>query len=109
MQNTINELRKERDGGKDSFLLCDEKGRPINPLAFRKRFYNLQKHAGIEPKGLHSLRHTFATRLASGAPGRTTLSVAQIAEILGQNTEFVTQRYLHLRNHVTELTDGFEF
>ena len=79
-------------------------------MAFRKRFYNIQRYAGIEKiKGLHSLRHTFATRLASGVPGHSPLAIAQIAEILGQNTELVTERYFHLKNHMSDLTDGFEF
>ena len=35
-------------------------------MNFRKRFYRILEATGIEQKGLHSLRHTFATKLVNG-------------------------------------------
>ena len=107
--DAIEAIRKEHYLGEDSFLICNDKGEPLNYAALRKRFCNLLNYAGIKQKGLHSLRHTFATKLASGSPTRSPLAIAQIAEILGQSNEEVTQRYFHLKNHITNLTDGFEF
>ena len=107
--DAIEAIKKERYLGEDSFLICNNKGKPLCYNAFRKRFCNLLRYAGVEERGLHSLRHTFATRLAAGSPTHPPLSVAQIAALLGQSTEEVTQRYFHLENHMTELTDGFEF
>ena len=62
----IKDLRSEFYFGEDSPLIPDEHGEVTRPVNFRKRFYRILKAAGIETKGLHSLRHTFATRLING-------------------------------------------
>ena len=36
------------------------------PVNFRKRYYRILEAAGIEQKGLHFLRHAFATNLVNG-------------------------------------------
>ncbi|WP_294954261.1 tyrosine-type recombinase/integrase [uncultured Eubacterium sp.] len=41
-------------------------GNKLNPSNIRNRFYRILKGAGIETKGIHSLRHTFATNLVNG-------------------------------------------
>ena len=61
----IKELRAEYYFGEDSPLICDEHGNFTKPVNFRKRFYRILKAARIETKGLHSLRHTFATNLVT--------------------------------------------
>ena len=62
----IQELQQEYYFGEDSPLICDEKGNYTNPDVFRRRYHRLLEGAGIESKGLHSLRHTFATNLVNG-------------------------------------------
>ncbi len=59
----IKELHKEYYFGEDAPLICDEHGEFTKPVNFRKRYYRILNQAGIETKGLHSLRHTFATNL----------------------------------------------
>ena len=53
--------------------------------------------AGIESKGLHALRHTFATNLVNGVrqPDGTVkaLTVRQVADLLGHSTTQVTEMY----------------
>ena len=44
----------------------DEHGNYTRPVNFRKRYYRILAAAGIEKKGLHSLRHTFASSLVNG-------------------------------------------
>lgn len=107
-------LREEYYFGEDSPLICDEKGNYTKPVNFRKRFYRILDAAGIERKGLHSLRHTFATNLVNGVrqPDGTikALSPKQVADILGHTTSEITERY-YVRKDTSRLngiTDGFE-
>ena len=62
----IEQLRAEYYFGESSPLVCDEKGGYTKPEVFRRRYHRLLEGAGIESKGLHSLRHTFATNLVNG-------------------------------------------
>ena len=93
----IQELRQEYYFGEDSPLICDEKGDYTKPDVFRRRYHRLLEGAGIESKGLHSLRHTFATNLVNGVkqPDGTVkaLTVKQVADLLGHSTTQVTEIY----------------
>ena len=93
----IEELRREFYFGEDSPLVCDEHGNFTNPERFRRRYHRLLEGAGIESKGLHSLRHTFATNLVNGvkqADGTVkALTVRQVADLLGHSTTQVTEMY----------------
>ncbi len=93
----IEELRQEIYFGEDSPLVCDEHGNFTNPERFRRRYHRLLEGAGIESKGLHSLRHTFATNLVNGIkqPDGTVkaLTVKQVADLLGHSTTQVTEMY----------------
>ena len=93
----IEELRSEFYFGEDTPLVCDETGGVTNPERFRRRYHRLLEGAGIESKGLHSLRHTFATNLVNGVeqPDRSikALTVKQVADLLGHSTTQVTEMY----------------
>ena len=93
----IQELRQEYYFGEDSPLICDEHGNYTKPDVFRRRYHRLLAGAGIESKGLHSLRHTFATNLVNGVkqPDGTikALTVKQVADLLGHSTTQVTEMY----------------
>jgi len=110
----IKELREEHYFGKDSPLICDEHGDYTKPVNFRKRFYRILASAGIETKGLHSLRHTFATNLVNGVkqPDGTVkaLSPKQVADILGHTTSQITEIYYVKKDtaRLNGITDGFE-
>ena len=72
-------------------------GNKSNPSNFRKRFYRILKAPGIETKGIHSLRHTFATNLVNGVrldDGTIrALSPKQVANQLGHSTSEITELY----------------
>ncbi len=107
-------LREEYYFGEDSPLICDKHGNYTKPVNFRKRFYRILKDAGIETKGLHSLRHTFATNLVNGVkqPNGTikALSPKQVADILGHTTSQITEIYYVKKDtsRLNGITDGFE-
>lgn len=107
-------LQKEYYFGEDSPLICDEKGNYTKPSNFRKRFYRILKSAGIETKGIHSLRHTFATNLVNGVrldDGTIrALSPKQVANLLGHSTSEITELYYVKKddNLLGGLTDGFQ-
>ena len=111
----VEDLRAESWFGADSPLVADENGNYTRPVNFRKRYYRILAAAGIEQKGLHSLRHTFATNLVNGvkqADGTIkALSPRQVADILGHSTSQITELYYVKKDtgRLNGATDGFEF
>ena len=110
----IKDLRKESYFGENTPLVCDHSGDYTRPVNFRKRYYKILKAAGIERKGLHSLRHTFATNLVNGqrqADGSIrSLTPKQVADLLVHITSQITEMY-YVRKDTARLngiTDGFE-
>ena len=88
---------------------------PISrPVNFRKRYYRILEATGIERKGLHSLRHTFATTLVNGlkqADGSIkSLSPRQVADLLGHSTSEITELYYVKKDtaRLAGITVGFE-
>lgn len=109
----IKDLREELYFGEDTPLVCDENGGFTKPVNFRKRFYRILKAAEIETKGLHSLRHTFATNLVNGikqADGTIkSLTPKQVADLLGHSTSEITERYYVKKDtsRLNGITDEF--
>ena len=93
----IEELRKESYFGENSPLVADENGNYTRPVNFRKRYYRILKAAGIKQKGLHCLRHTFATNLVNGIKQEDitikSLTPRQVADLLEHSTSQITEMY----------------
>ena len=109
----INRLREEVYLGEDAPLIPDENGNFTNPRNMRNRFYRILDAIGMEHKGLHTFRHTFATRLINGVKqpdgSVKALSVKQVAELLGHTTSEITEIYYVKRDttRLVGLTDNF--
>lgn len=66
-------------------------GKPINERGYQALFERLQKRLGIQPRGFHALRHTFATRAMECGTDYKTLS-----ELMGHANAMITiNRYAH--------------
>ena len=109
----IQDLRKEAYFGEDTPLVPDEHGDFTRPVNFRKRYYRILAAAGIEKKGLHSLRHTFASSLVNGIRQEDgtikSLTPRQVADLLGHSTSQITELY-YVKKDTSRLhgiTDGF--
>jgi len=75
------------------WLFPNRKGGPLS-IDFVQRIYNLAKlRAGIQKgKGIHTLRHCFATHLLEAG-----VDLVTIKTLLGHNSLQSTQRYLQIR------------
>ena len=110
----IKELRAEFYFGENTPLVCDSKGNYTKPSNLRKRYYRILEAVGIEQKGLHSLRHTFATNLVNGVkqPDGTIkcLTPRQAGDLLGHSTSQITEMYYVKRDNsrLIGIADNFE-
>jgi integrase len=83
---------KERATLKGDRLFLRNDGKPWTPKTIRRLMKRLQEAAGLEPKGgIHILRHTFCTRLASNR-----IDIRVIKEMAGHTDVKTTMRYLHI-------------
>jgi len=77
-----------RDG---DFVFCSGTGRPKDPANIRRTLSVTLKRAGLKHRGVHALRHTFATNLIrAGVDART------VGELIGHSkVAFTLQTYIH--------------
>lgn len=77
------------------YLFPNRKGGPIS-IDYAQRIYNLAKQkAGLHKgKGIHTLRHCFATHLLEAG-----VDLRTIQTLLGHNSMASTERYLQIRQH----------
>lgn len=107
-------LQQERYFGQESPLIPNSEGTFTSPSSFRRRWDYLMYILGIEGKSLHSLRHTFATKLVNGMKDKDgnpiSLPLRKVADILGHSTSVITERYYVKRDMriLNGITDDFE-
>lgn len=84
----LHEQRKQnlRQGYSASeYVFLGRNGHSVGYINFQKRWTKMQEDAGIEPRGFHQVRHTFATlAIAGGVP------ITVVSETLGHSTTSMT-------------------
>ena len=76
--------------------------RPIGATTFDTWWRRMIEEAGVEHRGVHHCRHTFATRYLSSKHGK----IERCREIMGHESIETTRRYVH--NLPTDLARDFE-
>lgn len=75
----------------DSFVMCNEFGKHLEPTTYQNFFKKMLKKAGVEDTNFHTLRHTFATRALENG-----FDVKVLADILGHADASTTlNKYAH--------------
>ena len=88
----IRRLQAQEPRGYDGYIIRNG-DKTIEPRALEKRFYNLLRLAQIEQTGLHTLRHTCASKLYELTHGDTKF----VSEMLRhKSVSFTAQTYIHL-------------
>ena len=95
-------LREHKKSSVSPFVIESAKGEPVPVRSYQRSFEILQRNLGIERRGFHSLRHTFATRAIECG-----MDVKTLSELLGHKNAAVTlNRYAHsLTEHKKEMMD----
>jgi integrase len=100
--DALKELKKTSD----TYIISTIDGNPVRPRNLQNTFDSILDLAGIEHKGLHITRHTFASLLFKmGADVKT------VSELLGHSdTRITNNTYIHLvkeqKQNVVSLLDG---
>lgn len=96
----LRELKSAEPEGYDGYVVHNG-DQPLSPTAFAKRFRNLLGGIGITGKGLHTLRHTFASKLYAQTNGNTKL----VSELLRHaSVSFTMEIYVHLESKYKKIT-----
>lgn len=95
-------LREMKKNSNSEFVISGGKGKLLTVRSYQRSFELLQKRIGIERKGFHALRHTFATRAIECG-----MDIKSLSEILGHKNPNVTlNRYVHsLMDHKRAMMD----
>ena len=95
-------LLKQHKQKSNSRWIISDNGFPISTRSYQRSFELLLKSTGIEHKGFHALRHTFATRAIECG-----VDVKTLSELLGHKDPSITlEFYVHsLMEHKKQMMD----
>jgi site-specific recombinase XerD len=87
------------------YVIVNSRNNQILPSNFERSFQRILTSAGIQPYGIHALRHTFASMLFSKG-----VDVKIVSKLLGHSSVKITyDTYVHLfekdLERVTEVLD----
>ena len=89
----LKNMLKEEPKGYRGYI-ANENGEAIGESALRKRFGNLIRWAGVEHCSIHSLRHTFASKLYEVTHGDSKL----VSELVRHSSvAFTEDLYIHIK------------
>ena len=75
-----------------TYICSSKNNKPVPKRAFDRAYRQICGRAGIDPVGVHSLRHTFASKLF-----RKGADVKTVSELLGHaNTKITYNTYIHI-------------
>lgn len=93
-EEMIKELKKrnEEQGIESPYIVCNLNGDSFNDNNYRRDFRRFCERYDIPYRGIHTLRHTFASRLF-----RKGIDVQTVSKLLGHNNPTITQNiYIHI-------------
>ncbi len=96
-QDVIEMLKDRNKDGK--YIFHNEDGSSLQCYFCLRRLHEICKKAGLRNIGWHTLRHTFASRLAEN-----NISILAVKELLGHSDIKTTMRYSHI--NLTVLQDS---
>lgn len=93
-------------GNNTPYVIVNSKGKPVLPSNFERSFHAILRSCELDHYSVHSLRHTFASRMF-----RSGVDVKIISKLLGHSSVKITYDiYVHLMQdelaHVTDVLDG---
>lgn len=88
----LRELQKDEPEGYTGYIAHDKNQNPISPKALQKRYYAFLRFADVEKRGLHALRHTYASQLYKLTQGETALVSSQLRH---SSPSFTADTYVH--------------
>lgn len=87
----VGELKLMRRESKSEYVISGKDGKEISKRSYQSTFSSVLKRLGLPHMGIHSLRHTFATRALECG-----MDVKTLSEILGHSNAAVTLNcYVH--------------
>lgn len=95
-------LKEMKKHSKSKYVVSGYENKLLSVRSYQRSFELLQDRLGIERRGFHALRHTFATRAIECG-----MDIKSLSEILGHKNPTVTlNRYVHsLMDHKRAMMD----
>lgn len=96
--------QKEKPNHPERYLFLNREGKPLSIAALRIHFRKYRRKANISEEFIvHSLRHSFATKLVeAGVP------LVQLKELLGHSCIRSTMTYVHVANNMQKVTSPLD-
>ena len=93
--------RQQENDIVSQYLICNDKGENETPSQFKKSWSRLCNRCGIENRGIHAIRHTFATNNLINNN-----SIEVVSKYLGHsNCSITSKTYSHINQNVIRLNN----